>query len=158
MNHIGPSTIDVNTLYKSQGKIPRQFLEGCGVPGILIDYLPSLICALKPIQFYSCFISYSHKDEDFAKRLRSCMRDEHLRVWYAPDEMKGGRKVHDQIEQAIRVYDKLLVVLSDDSLKSDWVQQEIYEARQREIAEKSTDSIPNPPRGLRENSALAIQD
>ncbi len=64
--HIGPSSIGVDTLYKSKGTIPDVFLRGCGVPDSLIEYLPSLLGAMQPIQFYSCFISYSSKDHDFA--------------------------------------------------------------------------------------------
>jgi len=40
------------------------------------------------------------------------MREEKLRTWYAPEDMQGGRKVHEQIDQALRVHDKLLIVLS----------------------------------------------
>ena len=31
----------------------------------------ALIDAMEPIQFYSCFISYSTKDQDFAMRLHA---------------------------------------------------------------------------------------
>lgn len=136
VNHRGPSTIGIDTIYASKGKIPEAFLRGAGVPDTLIAQIPALIGALQPIEFYSCFISYSHKDEDFAKRLHSRMRDEHLRVWFAPEDMRAGRKVHEQIEEAIRYYDKLLLVLSEDSMDSQWVETEIYHARQREIKEK----------------------
>jgi hypothetical protein len=40
--HINWSTIGVDTLYKSKGKIPAAFLRGCGVPENLIECLPSL--------------------------------------------------------------------------------------------------------------------
>lgn len=83
-------------------------------------------------QFYSCFISYSHKDEEFARRLHSRLQDAGLRVWYAPKEMKGGRKLHQQIEDGIRAYDKLLLVLSEQSLASEWVATEIRKARKAE--------------------------
>jgi hypothetical protein len=136
VKHRGPSSIGIDTLYKSRGKIPEVFLRGCGVPDALIARLPSLMGAEEAIQFYSCFISYSHKDEEFAKRLHSRMRDEHLRVWYAAEDMKGGRKIHEQVAHAIQVYDKLLLVLSETSMQSEWVATEIYHARQREVKEK----------------------
>ena len=142
VKHLGPSTIGVDTLYKSQGKIPRQFLEGCGVPDSLIDYLPSLIGAQEPIQFYSCFISYSHQNEDFAKRLYSRMRDEQLRVWFALEDIQAGKKLRRQIDEAIPVYDKLLVVLSESSLKSDWVHRELRRARDAERKEGSQKLFP----------------
>lgn len=135
VRHHGPSTISVDTIYKSKGKIPESFLRGAGVPDTFITQIPALVGALQPIEYYSCFISYSHKDEDFTKRLHSRMRDEHLRVWFAPEDMRAGRKVHEQIEEAIRYYDKLLLVLSEDSMDSQWVETEIYHSRQREIKE-----------------------
>ncbi len=60
------------------------------------------------------------------------MRDAKLRVWYAPEDMCAGQKLHEQIETAIRVYDKLLVVLSEASLASEWVKTEIRNARRLE--------------------------
>ena len=135
IRHEGPSTVGIDTLVRSQGKIPEVFLRGCGVPDALIAYLPSLIGAMSPIQFYSCFISYSTKDEAFAKRLYLRMRDEGLRVWFAPEDIQGGKKLHEQIDEAIRVYEKLLLVLSPNSMNSEWVRTEIRKARKAEIKE-----------------------
>src|SRR5207244_8404145 len=84
------------------------------------------------IQFYSSFISYSHKDEAFAQRLYSRLRDAGLRVWYAPEDVQGGKKLHDQIFDAIRLHDKLLLILSDHSMNSQWVATEIRRARAQE--------------------------
>ena len=44
----------------------------------------------------------------------------------SPQDVQGGRKLHEQIEQAIRIHDKLLVVLSEHSMGSEWVKTEIY--------------------------------
>ena len=43
--------------------------------------------------------------------------------------MKAGRKIHDQIVEAIRLHDKLLLILSEHSMKSRWVAEEIKRAR-----------------------------
>jgi hypothetical protein len=59
-----------------------------------------------------------------------------LRVWYAPVAMRGGRKNVDQIDEAIQVHDKLLLVLSKASMSSDWVRYEITRAVEREKLEK----------------------
>ncbi|MGY8771350.1 MAG: toll/interleukin-1 receptor domain-containing protein, partial [Pirellulales bacterium] len=82
-----------------------------------------------------CFISYSHKDEKFARRLYDRLKGEGLRIWYAPEDMKSGKKIHEQIDHAIRHHDKLLLVLSEKSMASEWVETEIYHARQREQRE-----------------------
>jgi TIR domain-containing protein/pentapeptide repeat protein len=134
--HQAPSTVGVDTLFQSKGKIPETFLRRCGVPDALIKNLPSLIGSMEPIQFYSCFISHSSKDQPFADRLYSRMVQEKLRVWYAPADMRGGRKSIDQIDEAIRVHDKLLLVLSKASMASDWVLHEIRRAVERERLEK----------------------
>ena len=48
----------------------------------------------------------------------------------------GGRKVHDQIDEAIKVYDKLLLILSDASMTSNWVKTEIANARAKEVQQE----------------------
>ena len=90
---------------------------------------------MEPIQFYSCFISYSTADEEFAKRLHARMVQEKLRVWFAPEDMQAGKKLHEQVDEAIRVFDKLLLVLSTESINSRWVRDEIRRARKSEIRE-----------------------
>jgi uncharacterized protein YjbI with pentapeptide repeats len=133
--HTGPSIIGLDTIYQSNGKIPASFLRGCGVPESFITQMHALVGAEDGIQFYSCFISYSSKDEEFARRLHGKMRDAHLRVWFAPEDMKSGAKLHEQIETAIRVYDKLLIVLSEASLQSEWVMTELRKAFKAEWRE-----------------------
>ena len=49
--------------------------------------------------------------------------------------MHGGKKLHDQIDEAIRLHDKLLLILSHQSMASEWVKTEIAKARRREIRE-----------------------
>jgi hypothetical protein len=135
VKHLGPSSIGIDTLYKSGGKIPEVFLRGCGVPDDFIAFIPSHFGVQQAIQFYSCFISYSTRDEEFARRLYSRMRDEKLRVWFAPEEMKGGQKLYEQIERAIQLHDRLLLVLSESSMQSEWVMNEVQRARETEVRE-----------------------
>jgi TIR domain/Pentapeptide repeats (8 copies) len=142
VTHAGPSTIGVDTLYRSRGRIPEVFLRGAGVPEEFITQIPALVASVSPIQFQSCFISYSHRDEEFAKRLHAAMRAENLRVWFAPEEMKGGKKLHEQIFQAIQVHDRLLLVLSTESMKSEWVITEIKRAKKVEREENRRKLFP----------------
>src|SRR6266496_3364182 len=69
VQHYGPSSIGIDTIIRSQGKIPDIFLRNAGVPNSIIEIIPSLVGSLKPIDFYSCFISCSSKDQSFAERL-----------------------------------------------------------------------------------------
>jgi hypothetical protein len=135
IRHISPSTVDMGTLVRSRGRIHEAFLRGCGAPDRLITSLPSIFGEMDPIQSYSCFISYSTKDEAFAKRLHSRMVQEKLRVWFAPEDIQEGKKLHEQIDEAIRASDKLLLVLSPHSIGSKWVRDEIRRARKAEVRE-----------------------
>ena len=138
--HLDRSTIGIDTVYKSQGKIPEVFLRGCGVPDEFIAYVGSL--GGRPIEFYSCFISYSTKDQNFAERLYNDLQSNGVRCWFAPEEMKGGRKLHEQIDEAIRLHDKLLLILSEHSMNSTWVETEILKARKGEIEGNREKSPP----------------
>lgn len=138
--HRGPSTIGIDTIYESNANIPQRFLIGAGVPDDFISYIRSLVG--HAIELFSCFISYSHHDEAFARRLYSKMRDQNLRVWSAPEDVKGGRKLHEQIDRAIQMHDRLLLVLSEHSLRSEWVTTEIRKARRIELKENRRKLFP----------------
>ena len=140
VRHEGPSNIGVDTIYRSRGEIPKSFLRDAGVPEEFLTYIHSLVG--KALEFYSCFISYSHKDEEFARRLYSRMRDEHLRVWFAPEHIKGGEKLHEQIDRAIQIHDRLLLVLSENSMQSEWVITAIRNARRIALEEKRRKLFP----------------
>jgi hypothetical protein len=74
--------------------------------------------------------------------LYSRMRDEKLRVWFAPEDIKGGEKLYEQIEQAIQMHDRLLIILSEESMQSEWVLSEIQRARKAEIRENRRKLFP----------------
>jgi len=142
VHHQVPSTIGIDTIYNSGGKIPDVFLRGCGVDENFIRFIPSLLGAVEPFQLYSCFISYSTKDEEFAHRLHSRLRDAKARVWFAPEDIKGGEKIYEQIERAIQLHDRLLLVLSENSLRSNWVETEIRKAIEVEKRENRRKLFP----------------
>ncbi len=54
---------------------------------------------------------------------------------FAPEDIQGGKKIHEQIDEAIRTYDKLLLILSEASIASTWVEHELRRARRREVRE-----------------------
>lgn len=132
--HSAPSFIDFDTIVRSEGRIPKIFLRGCGLPDTLIEYIPSLLN--NPIQFYPSFISYSSKDQMFADRLYADLQNKGVRCWLATEDLKIGDKIRTGIDKAIRLHEKLLLVLSKHSVASDWVEQEVETALERERREK----------------------
>ena len=129
-DHWTSSNVDLRTLIDSR-ELPIEFIHGCGISRFLIEHLNDI--KDDPRQFYSCFISYSQKDYDFARKIYSDLVQEGVRCWFAPENMRFGRKVRGQIDQALSEYDKLLLVLSEDSMKSTWVEYEILRVRRREL-------------------------
>jgi hypothetical protein len=137
--HLAPSTIDHRTLQRS-GPLPLAFLRGVGLPDNLIDYLPSLLN--QPRQFFSCFISYSSKDQEFADRLHADLQNKGVRCWFAPHDMSWGAKTWDAIDEAIRLRDKVLLILSKNSIGSDWVEDEVTKAFAEERTRKQLVLFP----------------
>jgi hypothetical protein len=123
--HHGPSIIDHRTLERSKS-LPHPFIRGVGVPDSLIEYLPALLN--QAIQHYSCFISYSTKDREFAERLHADLQNKGVRCWFAPHDLPIGAKTWDAIDEAIKLRDKLLLILSKNSIDSDWVEDEVQKA------------------------------
>jgi TIR domain len=83
-------------------------------------------------EYHSCFISYSGKDDAFARRLHADLQDCGVQCWFAPENMKIGEKFRVRIDEVIHVYDKLLLILSKHSVMSDWVEKEVETAFERE--------------------------
>jgi uncharacterized protein YjbI with pentapeptide repeats len=142
VKHFAPSTIGIDTIYLSGGKIPEAFLRGAGVPEPFITNMKALVAAMSPIEFYSCFISYSSKDQEFAERLNADLRSKNVRCWFAPEDLKIGDRLRPSFDEAIRLHDKLMVLLSENSVSSEWVEKEVETAFEKERREKRTVLFP----------------
>jgi TIR domain-containing protein/pentapeptide repeat protein len=135
----GPSNIDFQTL-KNSVPLPLAFLRGIGLPDHVIEYPPSLLN--EATQHYSCFISHSSKDQTFAERLHADLQNKGVRCWFAPHDMPIGAKIIDAIDEAIRVRDKVLLILSEGAIASDWVEGEVTRALDEERTRKQVVLFP----------------
>ncbi|MGA9364591.1 MAG: toll/interleukin-1 receptor domain-containing protein [Bacteroidota bacterium] len=90
----------------------------------------------------SCFISYSSKDEEFAARLYADLQTHGVKCWFASEDLMIGQKIRPGIDEAIRIHDKLLLVLSKSSVKSEWVEKEVETAFEKERKENKTVLFP----------------
>jgi hypothetical protein len=128
--YYGPSHIELYTVQLPQDGSALHFLRGVGVPDEWIeDYRARM---MSPIQYHSCFISYSSKDETLARRLHADLQDHGVRCWFAPKDMKIGDKIRARIDEAIHLQDKLLLLLSEHALASTWVEDEVEAALEKE--------------------------
>src|SRR6185295_18473764 len=77
-------------------------------------------------------ISHSGKDVVFARRLYDDLRARSVNCWFDPEDLKIGAPIRDDIEDALRLHGKLLVILSENAIKSPWVQNEVELAFEKE--------------------------
>ncbi|MGI9505157.1 MAG: toll/interleukin-1 receptor domain-containing protein [Geminicoccaceae bacterium] len=124
-SHSGPSIVDQRTMLRSKN-VPLKFWQGCGLTDRLINYLPSVTG--EAIQFYSCFISYSHADKSFANRLHDQLQSKGIRCWLDDHQLLPGDNLFDEVDRGIRLWDKTLLCCSETSLTSWWVDNEINKA------------------------------
>jgi uncharacterized protein YjbI with pentapeptide repeats len=147
--HYKESTIGEDTLAASQGHIPESFLRNCGLfdweieavklhnPDLTHDEITNIqyriyeLRATRAFQISRLFISYSHTDSVFVNKLDHSLRNNHIQFWRDVHDMTAGR-METQIDLAIRQNPTVLLVLSKNSLNSDWVQHEVRKARELE--------------------------
>ncbi len=135
VTHQSPSSIGIDTIYLSKGDIPEIFLKKAGVPEDFIIYANDLVHMAKPIQFHSCFISYTETDNDFSSTLYNDLIKSGVRVWRWRENAPWGKTLRKSVHEALWKYDKLLAVCSKASLKSPPVLEEIEKALNKEDAQ-----------------------
>jgi hypothetical protein len=148
--HHGRSVVDPATLIQSRGSISPIFLQGCGLSDWEIKgaelYRPDLsthdvaslldelydLRASGPIPYYSVFISYGHVDKAIARRLYVALQTHGIRCWMDDHELRPGDDLYDRIDEGIKLWDKTLLLCSEHSLTSPWVDREIDKVLQKE--------------------------
>jgi TIR domain/Pentapeptide repeats (8 copies) len=130
VRHVAASTLGVDSIILSKGRIPKIFLRGVGLPDEWINYIPSLVGG--GIQFFSCFISYSSLDKPFAKRLHDALQSKGIRCWLDEKQLLPGHDISRELERGINWWDKFLLCASKNSLTSPWVEEEIATTLERE--------------------------
>ena len=140
VKHLGPSSIGIDTILRSRGKIPETLLRGAGVPDSFIQRMDLLV--EDSFVFHNCFISHAEKDRPFAEKLQADMQNMGVRCWFATEDMKIGDSTWDPIYHFIRMREKVLLVLSENSIASNWVETEINAALEEENRRKTPILFP----------------
>ena len=161
VKHQGPASIGADTLVKSKGRIPEAFLRGCGLSDWEIEsaklYNPDLsneeitdinyrihdLRVSRAFQINPLFISYSHSNGAFVDNLEKHLTAQGIRFWRDIHHAKAGR-LEKQIDAAIHLNDVVLLVLSEHSTSSDWVEHEARRRERKKSRPAKTRSAPSP--------------
>ena len=154
-DHRGPSSIDQLTLETAHGRLPEAFLKGCGFQDWEILTAKLYDSDLKPFEVTNIgyevinlrtrgpiftnalFISYTHADSAFVDFIHKKLDRDGIRSWRDTHDMAAG-PLEEQIDAAISANKTVLLVLSRNSMKSDWVEWEVEKARKlhKELKER----------------------
>jgi uncharacterized protein YjbI with pentapeptide repeats len=149
VTHYVHSPIDTETIKLSKGNLPTKFLQGCGLSDLDIEYsnlyklelsnqeINNIIYKIydlranQAIQVSPLFISYSHADTPFVERLEPRLTEKGIRFWRDVHNMTSGR-MEKQVDHAMRQNPTVILILSENSIRSDWVEHEARLARELE--------------------------
>jgi hypothetical protein len=70
------------------------------------------------------FISHSSRDRDFVVRLARMLKDHNVDYWFSV-HIAGAKQWHDEIGRALDRCDWFLIVLTPNSVRSQWVKREL---------------------------------
>ena len=137
LRHDAPSTIGLDTLYRSGGQIPAAFLSAAGVPPS-VAALQETIAAAPPWRA-ECYISCRDDDEDFARQLSAELSARGVTNWVFSERVRGSALVsrlsssdQEEVERWLRGYDQLIVVASARALDTEAILNDITAARDKQ--------------------------
>ena len=135
IRHDAPSTIGIDVLYRSGGGVPDVFLRDAGLPESICEFQRTLKeAAALPGE---CFISCSAQDAAFARTLQAALQDQGVPSWVYAEDSRGNPLVErhstsdqEEVERGVRVYEKLVVVCTQQAMDSETVRNDIIQAQQ----------------------------
>jgi uncharacterized protein YjbI with pentapeptide repeats len=146
VKHKYPSQVSTGTLERSKGKISEAFLRGCGLSDWEIEsaklYQPSLSAQAgdailyrmhdlrfgQALQINPLFISYCHADGPFVDEMEDQLDKNGIRFWRDIHDAPAG-PLEKIVDREMRLHPTVLLVLSENSTRSDWVEHETRKAR-----------------------------
>ncbi len=147
--HNTPSPLSTSTLERSKGGIPEKFLRGCGLsdweiessklyrPGLTRQHVNDIIYRIydlragQAIQINPLFISYTHSDGEFVNEMEQHLDKKGIRFWRDIHDAPAG-PLEQIVDRAMRLNPTVLLILSERSVESDWVEHEAESARELE--------------------------
>jgi hypothetical protein len=87
------------------------------------------------------FISYSHSDKKFVNRLTTDLENFGIKVWIDEKEIDVGDSISKKVEEGIFGSDYFCLVISRNSVNSEWVDREYRTALNAQLSSGTTPKI-----------------
>lgn len=140
VEHLGPSAISTSTLARFEGKVPVEFLRGCGLQDWEIEVAKLHDATLsaddrssiarevvrlqtgQADQLGPIFISFSPEDGGFVEEVGKEFDQLGVRYW---QDQKSSNSSLSVLERRVVSNPTLLLVLSETAVKSGWLNHEL---------------------------------
>jgi uncharacterized protein YjbI with pentapeptide repeats len=150
VRHYGGSSIGMDTIECSHGKIPESFLQGSGLSALEIEYVKlaapglgteqvnAIVERIRQLSLHggaqpgSCFIGFDLQDEEFARQLQADLLRHGIRCWFVPVHRQFGNPLRPIQDRQRRLREKLVVILSEACIENEWIGEEVEAALQEE--------------------------
>ncbi len=139
--HDAPSTIGVDTLYRSAGQIPAAFMAAAGIPASVMEF-QSAISRVPTALLHQVYISCRDDDDEFAQVVSADLNAQGVRCWVFSERVRGSALVdrhstsdQEEVERWVRNYDKMIVVGTARALDTEAILNDITRGRERQLSE-----------------------
>ncbi len=88
------------------------------------------------------FLSYSYKDEAVANIIAKRLKNENIDIWSDLLELKDYELIANSINNAISASDYIIILLSRNSIDSNWINLELNMALTRELRSRDITILP----------------
>lgn len=94
-------------------------------------------------KYHGIFLSHTYADKDFVRQLKESLNNSGVKdVWLDEAEINIGDSLSKKISEGLRKTKYIAVVLSPESIKSNWVEKELDIAINREIESEEVVVLP----------------
>ncbi len=130
IQHLGRSHLSSHML--SDQQLPVAFLRGVGITE------PQL--RTRQPRFHVAFLLSDPSDEAIAQRLQAVLQVRGVRAWHINMPIRRGSRAFDDVHLAIQEQDRVVILLSRNSLQSWWMESEVQRLLWQ--ADESGDAAP----------------
>jgi hypothetical protein len=116
--------------------------------GIRVEQLVDQAVAAKEVRHVQhahervAFISHSAKDKPFVRKLAADLVTSDVRIWLDEQRILVGDSIPEKIAQGLAESDFFLIVVSENSVGSEWVKKELNAALVNEIERRKVVVLP----------------